>query len=258
MIRAFLSFRAIFFAFAAYGLILLSILAVVEEPSTVVAKYEWARNVALGLMVLVVVFFGMSGYRAPWRILWRRFPQLNEWVFPDLNGVWLGETKSNWPIIENLRNAAIANESGDLDTIERIPLKNTTIAIRIQADWFRIRIWARTDGVNGTAESLLVKASKNVRTRDFEISYLYEQKTPAPAPTDSDNHPGAAMLEIVPGDQSVLSGEYWTRRNWARGMNTAGLLTLRQVSDRSGKKTDDILGLARALNNISGPNNSGM
>lgn len=251
MIRAFLSFRTILLALAAYGLTLLLIIAVAEEPSTVSAKVAWARNVALGLMIFIIMFFGWSGYHSPWRFLWRRFPKLNEWVFPDLNGIWLGETKSNWPIIENLRNAAAASESTNLESIEKSALKATAIAFRIQADWFRIRIWARTDGVNGSAESLLVKASKNVRNREFEISYLYEQKTPIPKPTDSDVHPGAAMLGILPGETSKLIGEYWTRRNWARGMNTAGILSLHQISDRTANKSDDILKLARSMDSTN-------
>ena len=32
-----------------------------------------------------------------WRIIWRWLPKLNEWVYPDLNGDWDVELKSNFP-----------------------------------------------------------------------------------------------------------------------------------------------------------------
>ena len=53
--------------------------------------------------------------------------------------------------------------------------------------------------------------------------------TAGPALADEALHPGAARLD-VDTDKWRLKGEYWTRRSWRSGFNTAGILEVKRVS----------------------------
>ena len=88
------------------GLTLVTLLAVYADdmqrltgvliPNRIVIRY-----LPLSVLILLGGFFAPTGYWAPWRILWRIIPMLNG-LFPDLNGVWVGSTRSNWPTIKRL------------------------------------------------------------------------------------------------------------------------------------------------------------
>jgi hypothetical protein len=41
-----------------------------------------------------------------WRLLWRLFPKLNDWIYPDLNGEWDVQGETNWNRIDALLKAA--------------------------------------------------------------------------------------------------------------------------------------------------------
>lgn len=245
MIRAFLSFSTLVYAFAAFGVVLLIVFALAggELP----AVFVWARNTALVLILVVVGIFGFSHYNAPWRMLWRRFPVLNQWVFPDLNGLWLGETRSNWSKIDAMRKAAAADETISDSELEAIALQSGAIAFQIKAHWFGIKIKTKTEAVNGNAVANDVTPSRGIRGRDFELAYIYDQNTPQPVATDEGNHIGAATLEAKVGDELALEGEYWTRRSWAQGLNTAGLLKLTRVTDHHVSAIADLLDEAKKI-----------
>lgn len=249
MIRAFLSFSTLVYAFAAFGVVLLIVFALAgcELP----AVFVWARNTALVLILVMVGIFGSSFYNAPWRMLWRRFPVLNQWIFPDLNGLWLGETCSNWSKIDAMRKAAATDETISDTELEAIALQSGAIAFQIKAHWFGIRIKTKTEAVNGNAVANDITPSRGIRGRDFELAYIYDQNTPQPVATDEGNHVGAATLEVKAGEELAIEGEYWTRRSWAQGLNTAGLLRLRRVSDRHTPANACILEEARKLDNQS-------
>lgn len=247
MIRAFLSFSLIAHAIAIYGTILLGLGLMVGLGLDAGALFLWARNLALFIVIVVVGVFGLSFKGAPWRRLWRRYPALNELVGPDINGVWLGETRSNWPRIDALRKAASVGTPIDSASIDDIPLKIDPIAFEIRAHWFGIRLRAKTHAENGDAFARDVKFERGVRGRDFEIAYIYEQNTPNQKHTDESMHPGAATLEVKLGKEIVLDGEYWTRRAWAQGLNTAGLLRLKRVSEDHLPRSVDLLQEAQRL-----------
>ena len=46
---------------------------------------------------------------------------------------------------------------------------------------------------------------------------------------------GAADLTIDPDNLDVAEGVYWTRRNWQKGLNTAGRLKLHRSTQRKEK-----------------------
>ncbi len=197
-------------------------------------------------LVALSGLMGTSSYWSPWRILWRLIPALNKWVYPDLNGVWYGATQSNWPVIAKVRNAAEGNKKIDLSKLDKVPLLEGQIAMNIEASFFRISIRSKVQSTNGDSYSRLVRASKSSTEPKLTLSYIYQQSTPQPAGTDESSHLGAATLEIKVGEPGVIEGQYWTRRKWREGMNTAGLIRLHQVTQRHATPTDDLLSFAKS------------
>ncbi|WP_282610835.1 hypothetical protein [Pelagibius sp. Alg239-R121] len=245
MILAFLKFSVLVYAAMSYGAVLVVVFSIGEgELGSVLL---WARNLAIGFGFLAVMSFGVSSYYAPWRILWRCFPMLNEWVFPDLNGVWLGTTESNWSIIDRMRKSTLSGNAATQEDLDALALEKSVIAFEIKAHWFGIKIKSRTKAVNGEAWAADVKPTRNVGGRSFGLSYMYDQKTPQPKATDESSNTGAAVLEARVGDTAVLEGEYWTRRSWPQGLNTAGRLKLKRVSGRHIKSEADLITEANRL-----------
>lgn len=72
-----------------------------EVPDHLIIRYF-----PVALAVVFTGFFVPTGYWAPWRVVWRIAPRLNTYLFPDLNGIWTGTTRSNWPTIEKLVDTA--------------------------------------------------------------------------------------------------------------------------------------------------------
>ena len=187
------------------------------------------RYLPPALMGLLAFIFGPTGYYAPWRIAWRLIPKLNGW-FPDLNGVWLGTTGSNWPTIKKMLEAAQAQNA-----IEQIELHSTAeqrdaMAVQITASLFTLKIAAGLSSTDGPSYSIAAKPRRDQHSGHLHLSYVYEQTTPDHAITDEERHMGAANLVIDPDDLETAEGVYWTRRSWKTGLNTAGRLNLRRVS----------------------------
>ena len=183
------------------------------------------------LIGLLAGIFGPTGYWVPWRIAWRLIPGLNSW-FPDLNGIWLGTTGSNWPTIKKMLEAAQAQ-----DAIEQIELHSTAeqrdaMAVHIKASLFTLKIAAGLSSTDGQSYSIAAKPRRDQQSGHLHLSYVYEQTTPDHAITDEERHMGAANLVIDPDDLETAEGVYWTRRSWKTGLNTAGRLDLRRFSPR--------------------------
>lgn len=174
--------------------------------------------------------FGFSAYWAPWRWLWRRIPALNRGVFPDLNGVWVGTTASNWPTIEKMRNAASADHAIDLAELYETPERHDAIALEITASLYAFRVETGLSSMDATSYSITAKPWKCQHTPRIHLAYVYEQETKDPSATDEERHMGAADLVYDPQNPDELEGVYWTRRSWITGLNTAGRLRLRRIA----------------------------
>ena len=104
--------------------------------------------------------------------------------------------------------------------------------MEIKASLFKISIASALSNAGGRSLSIATKAEKIPTTGDVRLSYLYYQETPEPNMTDESSHLGSASLIFENGKWTLAEGEYWTRRKWREGMNTAGHLCLNKVEER--------------------------
>lgn len=230
-------------AVAAFAvLVFVSILASADQPWPVIRMFGFLASVFLALLYLLA---GFSGYWAPWRILWRRIPVLNLACFPDLNGVWYGMTRSNWPVVARLREAAAAEGALDPAELAKIEPVSGELAIEIRASLFGIAVRSSAGSAGGDPTTVTVRAQKNFETGNFELCYVFRQVTSDPRAAEESTHLGATMLETRPGPRASLEGSYWTRRNWREGMSTAGTISAKRVSDRHAPTTANLLEFAR-------------
>lgn len=188
------------------------------------------RYLPVGALMVFGVVFGLSAYWAPWRFLWRRAPMLNRVVFPDLNGVWVGTTASNWPTIEKMRDAAIKEGALDLAELYETAERHDAIAVEITASLYSFRLATGLSSMDATSYSITARPWKCQHTTRIHLAYVYEQETKDPPATDEERHMGAADLVYDPASPDKLEGVYWTRRRWIEGLNTAGRLRLRRVA----------------------------
>lgn len=185
------------------------------------------------LLVLTVLggVLGPTGYYAPWRILWRLCPVLNRWVFPDLNGVWGGSTRSNWPVVEKLAAAARSHDAASEADLSSTDLQRDAVAVQITTSLFVVKIEVFATSTNGESHSLAARPWRDQHSGRVHITNVYRQVVPDPKPTDEPIHLGAADLEFDQEEPGTVRGEYWTRRRWRSGMNTAGYIELVRRSD---------------------------
>lgn len=198
----------------------------------------WLKGGSLAAYIGLALLYGcfwFDGARSPWRWLWRECPILNTGLFPDINGVWVGVTKSNWPIINEVRQAAAVDEAVQPDALSKTPLQEDVLVLEIRASLFRVKIEAFLASPGGTSSLVTAKAVKTGDT--VRLFYVYHQKTPEASDIDEALHVGAAELDFDPERLSEATGEYWTRRRWRQGLNTAGLLQLRRVGERDKSKS---------------------
>ena len=188
--------------------------------------------VTLGFLA---AFLGPTGYYAPWRIVWRWIPALNN-LFPDLNGVWLGTTASNWPTIKNMLDSAKANSAIDELELHTTPEQRDALAVRLTASLFRLKIEASLSSTNGRSHSVAANSRRDQHSGRIHLTYVYEQTLDNPEITDEERHMGSADLVFDPDNLDFAEGNYWTRRNWKVGLNTAGRLYLQKVAPTKGKE----------------------
>ncbi len=208
-----------------------------EQYGLAIAATRVATTVA-GILVFAATIFGGSYYYAPWRVFWRLIPSLNKIVFPDLNGVWIGSTSSNWPTIEKMLEAAQAYRPVNMAELEAIKPREDAIAVEIKASLFSLKIFVAASATNGQSHSLIARPRRDPDSEKLFVTNVYRQLVPNHQPTDEASHLGAADLQISSDDHTSIEGEYWTRRKWQLGLNTAGRIKLKRVSDKRQPKKE--------------------
>ncbi len=202
----------------------------------------------LGLLLWVI------GATDVWRWLWRLglryhyFPDFGHLIYPDINGIWAGDIKSNWEIhrarlaMENNKNDALvtfdsisSNSDNKENTNDLIEPK--LLAVRIKSNWFKISITMETNDDYSTSKTITVIPLRAQGAGNPKLYYIYQNITRSPQITDSAYHDGAAWFEII-RDPLKMIGLYWTNRNWTQGLNTAGTIDLFLYETDPSKKVD--------------------
>jgi hypothetical protein len=104
----------------------------------------------------------------------------------------------------------------------------TAIEATITSSLFNLQMEIRIPGTQRSSRTVFVRPQWR-RPEPPQITYVYEQVDHGQlAVTDAQRHRGAAMLDYdrLAGE---LRGEYWTNRQGARGLNTAGILVLKRA-----------------------------
>lgn len=226
-----------------FALLALYAAGLAEWLAVEISPYRVAAAVTFVVMGVLGLTLGSSRF-CSWT--WGKFPLLNKLLFPDLNGVWVGTTRSNWPVIKAMMDSAASPESIDLGSLSNIPLQEDGMAILIEANLFKIHVKARAARTNGNSRSITASVDRLPNDLDIRLSYIYDQETPDPVYTDESNHIGAATLFFENGTYDECKGYYWTRRKWREGTNTAGQLSFKRIARKFDPKIHDLLQLAKS------------
>ncbi|MBK8197626.1 MAG: hypothetical protein IPK75_04585 [Acidobacteria bacterium] len=200
-----------------------------EKLNLSLSDWRVASLGAAALIACVTLSVGKHWHLSPWRFVWRTVPALNRWVFPDINGVWVGTWSSNWPKIQMMSELAQSQGAIEAADLDRIAEQEGRIVLEIRASFFSVRINAYSEQTRSHSKSL---TARPIRCPDDQVRlvYVYLQEVSDPQSSDDSVHLGAAELEFHDHDLEKADGIYWTRRKWKQGLNTAGKIDLRRVS----------------------------
>ncbi|WOI09829.1 hypothetical protein [Thalassospira lucentensis] len=189
-------------------------------------------SAALGISYLVTI-------NPIWRTLWKICPFLGSKFFPDLNGTWDVELQSNWPRQKELIDAATNNKNEiDYTHIEDsmlAPLKTEKFRAEINQNWFKIEIKLWNPEQNSTikdSKTITVSPIRGDGFKPHRLCYFFEQDGFSTSLLDTDNFPGAAIIEYHP-ESNTLEGTFWTARKWQRAINTAGKIKFLKIDPNS-------------------------
>ncbi|MFG1420900.1 Cap15 family cyclic dinucleotide receptor domain-containing protein [Roseixanthobacter liquoris] len=149
-----------------------------------------------------------------------KLPYLRRW-FPPIEGEWAAALESNWPAIDTRSQPAQSE----------VLLAPVHASVTIIARLFFIRMNLAAADRYSTSKTIFVHAERDPHDGSISLHYVYRNTTLDPRPTDSAFHLGAGCLTIEGKDDDIwFEGVYWTNRNWRRGLNTAGKITLRRAA----------------------------
>lgn len=162
-----------------YAVATASIITIFELSGLGSISVAFRSAFVLELLILSFFVFG-------WRKLWTRYPILNEWIYPDLNGKWSVSIHWNW--------------GGKQGT-------KTAIA-HIKQDFFRLSMELVSD--ESESETLMVKPKKDPESARPLIYYIYRNESAQGATNPRPPHKGAAILKLDHNNQNLLKGNYFT------------------------------------------------
>ena len=169
-----------------------------------------------------------------WRWLWKKFPALSRWVFPDLNGEWDVELCSNWPRqLQLLEAAASAERQVDMrkcDVGELAALTPMQLRAEIHQTWWDFEMVLynpRGDTPIDRSNTVSVDPFPRAGLQPPGICYFYKQQNATDNVSDDNEFYGAARL-TYDFKTGRLTGLAWTARMWPRAMNTAGPITFKR------------------------------
>jgi hypothetical protein len=185
---------------------------------------------ALGVAVFLVTAMNLTG---AWRYLWTPNPvlDLNNVIFPDLNGEWEGVLLSNGPLRNQELDTSQVQPKPDctvfgLGNIDKFACINVRVSIDMSFLDTSVALGAGTRSMSHTTSVWLKRRSGG---QNAKLMYLYEVRQAGSTRKDDRRFSGAAELDILPGKTLVLDGGYWTDRNWIDAGNTAGRIRLTRM-----------------------------
>lgn len=172
----------------------------ITGKETSLLKYVSAAASIIGLI-------GVATANWIWRPLWRWFPKLGHWFFPDLNGTWQGALRSTW------ENPAIGESPGPIQT-----------TITIRQTLFTTSVRQRTNESSSWSTRVISECDRDADR--YRLWYSYDNKPSATVSPRSGQHEGVAWLEVsMDENPNRLLGQYYTSRK------TSGDIDVQRVSD---------------------------
>jgi hypothetical protein len=183
-----------------------------------------------GWLLLTYVFL----LNPVWRFIWKFIPALNRW-FPDLNGTWDVELRSNWTRQEQMLEAA-DHKTAAIDMrlcpeTSLAALKPMHLRAEISQSWWQIEISLTNPAGNSPMKESLtfaVEAFAKKGLRSAGIAYFFKQANATANVSDDNEFYGAARLSYQ-HQTNTLEGIFWSARMWQRAINTAGTIRFTRV-----------------------------
>jgi hypothetical protein len=198
----------------------------------VVFALATAAMQAVGISASTLAFLNMTD---AWRIVWTLNPplDLNELVFPDLNGKWEGRILSNGPLHPGpFPDIAQRQTRNDCDKVFGIFDVSRFACLEVKASivmsLFETDVTLTLGNITSHSKGVLLTRKK--LQYHPQIMYLFEVEQSTVTDSDDRLYKGATVADITISDKMVLTGAYWTDRNWRSANNTAGLVKLTRVS----------------------------
>lgn len=160
---------------------------------------KWISAVAFLIEIVIV---GLLSWR--WRWLWKKVPQLNHWIFPDLNGAWEGTLISTW-VDPAAPSAAPTSKKAKVE---------------IRQGLFDVHIKLTTDEASSFSTGVFLTAFPPAGR--YRVGYSYTTEPKAQVRRRNSKHDGTAHLDWDENQPAVLTGRYFTDRE------TSGDLKLRR------------------------------
>lgn len=147
-----------------------------------------------------------------------RLPFIQD-CFPPIDGRYSVEISSNWNLVSQ-RLPEADHRAPDVGPLVRRG------SAKIRARLLSVHITLDMDDGYLRSRTLTCDVGRSPGG-DVQLMYVYASTIDKPHPTDSSAHQGAALVRI-PTDRPIreLKGNYWTDRNWHKGLNTAGEIRL--------------------------------
>lgn len=173
--------------------------------------------ISKGMFVAASLFTLGETALFPWAC--RRWP-VRLWI-PDIDGRWSGDLESNWAQVS-------ARLKGDYPVAGQ-PTQLVPVSVVIKARLLSVNMRLEADSRYSNSDTIAVSVSCHGAAGTLRLAYVYENHTPNPEQTDSGHHFGAGYVDLLDrGDTQSFEGNYWTNRNWTKGLNTAGRIVLRR------------------------------
>lgn len=167
-----------------YGVVVTALVLIISKISTPLSFVDGLKVATLGglpIQLLLLLWINVG-----WRRLWRVFPALNRWVFPDIGGVWSME-------IDWVREQT----SGTLEARVEIKQTFTHLSMDVEAP-------------GSDSRTLSAVPKKDPESGRPSIHYLYLVTPHARGAQVDPPYLGAAILRFSEAGEVSLSGNYWT------------------------------------------------